>query len=261
MSKNFFLGLIGPCFCLLSVANAADYRATALALDPAVYLSLDETALGQMALNLANGASRAGASGNAVYDSSGPQLGVPPLVSPPVGTSIRFGENTLRNTSDITTAGATGYTIAFWLRSSANPGGPMNLVGDGDSPLGFYAMVYLLADGKVRAHAQVATDFVSVDTNVAVTDGNIHHVLARYSQPAQTASGLLDSYIDGALQASLITTRNTISDYRARLYVGQDLRETNSTDVTLDEVALWRRGLSDAEVRLVTGLVFSNGFE
>jgi hypothetical protein len=137
----------------------------------------------------------------------------------------------------------------------------MNLVGDGANSLSFYAMVYLLADGRVRAHAQVASGFVSIDTNVTVTDGDTHHVVARYSQPPLASDGLLDVFVDGVLQASLLTTRNNISANPARLYIGQDLREVNSANVTLDEVALWSRALSDLEVDVVAGPLFGNGFE
>lgn len=255
------LSLTGACWITAFAADAADYRATALALDPAVYLALDETALSQPAVNLANGASSAGSGGDAVYDVSGPQLGSAPLISAPVGTSVQFGSNTLRTPAEITTASENGYTIAFWLRAPTNPGGPMNLVGDGAGPSSFYAMVYLLSDGKIRAHAQVASSFVSVDSNVAVTDGQIHHVVARFSQPALSSSGLLDIFIDGTVQASLVTTRNSIVTNLARLYVGQDLREINTAAVTLDEVALWSRALSDIEVDLVSGVLFGNGFE
>lgn len=253
--------LICALSCTSLASQAANYRATALGLDPVVYFSLDETALSQAAVNLATGTSSAGMGGNADYDASGPELGMAPLVSAPVGTSVRFGDNALRTPLAINTADASGYTVAFWMRAPSNPGGPINLVGDGISAAEFYAMVYLLADGRLRAHAIVESSFVSVDTDVAVTDGNIHHIVARFSQPPLAIDGLLEVFIDGVVHASLITTRNNLSSYFSRLSVGRDLREPGTTLVTLDEVGVWNRSLSNPELKLLTGVVFDDGFE
>lgn len=247
--------------CASSASQAANYRATALGLDPVVYFSLDETELSQPAVNLANGPSSAGLGGNADYDASGPELGMAPLISAPVGTSVRFGDNALRTTLAINTANESGYTVAFWMRAPSNPGGPINLVGDGISASEFFAMVYLLADGRVRAHAIVESSFVSVDTDIAVTDDNTHHIVARFSQPPLAIDGLLEVFVDGVVHASLITTRNNLSSYFSRLSVGRDLREPGSALVTLDEVAVWKRSLSNPEINLLTGVVFDNGFE
>jgi hypothetical protein len=253
--------LTGVLLCTAIATHAADYRTTALGLDPVVYFGLDDATLGQPAINLANGASSAGAGGNADYDLVGPELGQPTLVPGGNGTSVRFGDNALRTPLAINSAGSTGYTIAFWVRAPSNPSGPINLVGDGESALDFYAMVYLLADGTVRTHAKVASGFISVDTAVPVTDGNPHHVVARFAQPPLGADGLLEVFIDGAVRASLITTRNNLTSYLARLSIGRDLREPGSALVTLDEVAAWNRSLSSVELDLLTGAVFEDGFE
>ena len=260
MYSRAFQLLIAAAACS-SVAGADDYRATALALDPVVYFSLDEATLADPAVNLAVGASSAGATGNGTYDAAGPEPLMPPLIPAPIGTSVRFGDNTLRTPQQITTAGATGYTIAFWMRAPANPTGPINLVGTGATMYGFYAMVYLLTDGRVRAHAQVDSNFAQVDTDIAVTDGAIHHIIARFSQPALATNGLLEVFIDGERHGQLVTTRNNIASNLARLYVGRDLREPGSTLVTIDEVALWNRALDATELDLLTGFLFRDGFE
>ena len=168
------------------------------------------------------------------------------LPGQPANTAVRTSGN-----DRITVAGfeklpaaADGYSVEYWVKVNADPGGYRNIVGDGESGGDFYFMNYLTPDRRIRPHYSFAIVPPATDSNAQLTVGQTYYVVTTWDR----LSGEARIYINGVLDKSITTSvAPPPSNTNNPIYLGRDNRETGG-DFTLDEVAFYGRPLSAAEV-------------
>jgi hypothetical protein len=139
-------------------------------------------------------------------------------------------------------AGATGYSVEFWVVLNEPPSAYNNLVGDGEAPADYYLMVYVTSSGRIRAHAQGAGP-IHLDGLGVLTVGTAHHVVTSWDQ----ASGVASIYIDGELDNSGLIGSGVPIHTDNPIFLGFDNREPG-VGITLDEVAIYDYALSPESV-------------
>lgn len=152
--------------------------------------------------------------------------------------------------SDFRYAPAGEFSLAFWFRT-ANTGGAgfRYLVSHGAAAATHRLGVYWdQATGTLRTGLIYANDLTGIDVldvSRDLRDGQWHH----YALVAQTR-GLVQVWIDGQVETSAVFLGDTI-DPTGDFVLGarSDLSAGTFADVTLDEVQLYNRALSGAEVQ------------
>lgn len=224
-------------------AHAGSYRDTVLASRPLAYWPLDE------ATGSIRDVSGHGHDGIAV---GGPGYRRQSLLPGRQGFAVDLspGNRFLVPGFKKFTSSSTGYTIAYWIRLAAPGGTYTQVVGDGVAGEQFYLMNYLHFDERLvclRPHYganQGRWDPDSCTIGANLTAGQAHHVVTAWDRAAGTAK----IYIDGL--PFVLTGKPTgwpgFTDLP--MWIGHDNRE-GGWNITLDEVALWDRPLTEAEVK------------
>src|SRR5262249_14625068 len=92
-----------------------------------------------------------------------------------------------------------------------------------------------------------------IDAGKAATDGNWHHLAMTWKR--NTANGFA-SYLDGKLVATRKSSDSAIPNLNAQVFFGAFNGNGEPSKGQLDEIAIWNRALSPAEIlgNLHTGL-------
>ncbi|MBT8044641.1 MAG: LamG domain-containing protein, partial [Verrucomicrobiae bacterium] len=145
-------------------------------------------------------------------------------------------------------------TLAFWLRTSQS--GFMNIAGFGDDerPFGeFNAQIH--ADGRLQL--DIGSYTAAALGGPVINDGLWHHCAIVVPAWDQSTLGEVLFYVDGVQYPAdttdpgeTILTKTTSS--RGKMYIGRHAMNTNAPFVgELDDLVLWGRGLSAAELSLL----------
>ncbi len=151
--------------------------------------------------------------------------------------------------------GAAGYAVEYWVKPNVLPTGCcQNLVGDGESSGDYYMMNYLLGPpqglvGAVRPHFGPGNSPVSMDSLSALQAGQTYHIVTTWDTSKATDNAVI--FINGVANRVGTITRNVPAANTTganKVYIGKDDRDTSDGDNTIDEVAVYNRPLSAAEV-------------
>jgi len=148
----------------------------------------------------------------------------------------------------------TSRTFAAWVRttgtdavSSYAGNAALHILGDstGGAWIGFG-----VHGGKVR-YLQYASPWQNVDSVKSVNDGSWHHVVASHS----SVTNSVNVYVDGVLDATGTITLD--ATYSALDRIGCGTYNLDFFDGALDDVRIYNRVLSEAEVALLATPSFS----
>ena len=215
-----------------------DYASLVIADQPLAYWRLGEAA-GPSALDLTG-------NGHHGVADAGVAFGETSLVPGETDTAVRTSGNDRITVPGFEKfgGGSTGYSIEYWITPNSLPTVFSSIVGDGESGGDFYFMNYLSNTGRIRPHYSFANAPVSTDSNAQLLAGQTYHVVTTWD----STTGEANIYIDGSLDKSITTTTNVPSNTDNPVYIGKDNREPGG-DFTLDDVAIYNRPLSLAEVQ------------
>ena len=137
------------------------------------------------------------------------------------------------------------YTLWCWMRTTPE------FVNDDADFIGFGASYGIGRDESSQVvefyHGDVAGGATSGTTPVG--DGYWHHVAAVYKAPTRSGDdGLCSIYVDGCLDATEKVDDNHFIDRLAQLRLGGNSREAYNFTGALDDVRIYRRALSEAEI-------------
>jgi hypothetical protein len=223
------------------------YRDTVLGSQPLAYWRLGDstTAIADSTANGRNGTATAGV-----------QLNQPGLIpSDPANTAARFAGTDRVTVNGFEKIGAAGYSVEFWVRPQVLPVGCcQNLVGDGEAAGDYFLMNYILGPpqgqvGAVRPHFGPANSPVSMDSTTPLQVNNTYHIVTTWDTSLTANNAVI--YINGVPDRTGTITRNLPAAGTTganRVYIGKDDRDTSDGTEIIDEVALYNRPLSAADV-------------
>jgi hypothetical protein len=223
------------------------YRDSVLANNPIAYWRLGDatTAIADSGPN-----NRAGTA------TAGVQLNQPSLIaSDPANTAARFTGTERITVNGFEKIGAAGYTVEFWVRPHALPTGCcQNLVGDGEAAGDYFMMNYILGPqqglvGAIRPHYGPANSPVSLSGTTGLQVNNTYHIVTTWDTSLTANNAII--YINGVADTIGTITRNVPAAGTTganRVYIGKDDRDTTDGTETIDEVALYSRPLSTADI-------------
>ncbi len=224
-----------------------NYVGAVQASGPIAYWRLNDTttAIADSTANARNGTATAGV-----------QLNQPSLVpSEPSNNAIRVGGADRVLIPGFEKIGAGGYTVEYWVKPNALPTGCcQNLVGDGEAAGDYYMMNYILgpsqgAVGAIRPHFGPGNSPVSLNSASALQVGNTYHIVTTWD-PTKTSDNAV-IYINGVADQMGTISRNVPAAGTTGanpVYIGKDNRDTTDGNNTIDEVAIYNRALSAADV-------------
>jgi len=224
-----------------------NYRDSVLANNPIAYWRLGDatTAIADSGPN-----NRAGTA------TTGVQLNQPSLIaSDPGNTAARFTGTDRITVNGFEKIGAAGYTVEFWVRPHNLPTGCcQNLVGDGEAAGDYFMMNYILGPqqglvGAIRPHYGPANSPVSLSGTTALQANNTYHIVTTWDTSLAANNAII--YINGVADTIGTITRNVPvagTTGANRVYIGKDDRDTTDGTETIDEVALYNRPLSAADI-------------
>lgn len=228
-------------------APPTNYVGAVQASGPIAYWRLNDTttAIADSTANARNGTATAGV-----------QLGQPSLVpSEPSNNAIRVGASDRVLIPGFEKIGTGGYTVEYWVKPNALPTSCcQNLVGDGEASGDYFMMNYILGPqqgtvGAVRPHFGPGNTPVSLNSASALQAGNTYHIVTTWD-PTKTADNAV-IYINGVADQMGTISRNVPAAGTTGanpVYIGKDNRDTTDGNNTIDEVALYNRALSAADV-------------
>ncbi len=142
--------------------------------------------------------------------------------------------------------GSKSRTVEAWIRTDANANPSNNgsqkiIVDMGATGIGTRYTMCLLWGNSIR----VEIGGGGVSATQAINDSAWHHVVAVYNSAALTKHRL---YIDGAQVATgnISTTLNTSS---GPILIGKRVDNVNYFDGDIDEVRIWKKALTTAEIQ------------
>jgi len=148
---------------------------------------------------------------------------------------------------------ATDFTVSFWMRrlGSMNSSVPNGEAGDGvlicKQNWGSGASpgwgVYATSDGGVKWNLAGSSRKSGTISGSGLADGRWHHILI-----SNTRTGSSRYFVDGSYVGATSISGAGSVDNSLPLSMGVDSLGNYSWKGNLDEVALWNRSLSDAEV-------------
>lgn len=196
--------------------------------------------------------------GNTVADSSGNNLngevtsGSPTWVEGKFGGAMQFGGADMVTVSDDDALDLTSFTIAAWINSPSTSGKWHVIAAkEARNPTGRnYGIFGHVNNGSIH-YSFTSGGWKSFDAPTNVTDGAWHHVAATYERPN------FKLYVDGELDAEVAPDADPESN-DSPLYIGGcDIGNYWMTG-TIDEVVLYDRALSEAEIaELIENGMFS----
>ncbi|HEV2201985.1 MAG TPA: LamG-like jellyroll fold domain-containing protein [Bryobacteraceae bacterium] len=193
-------------------------------------------------------------SGNHAYDASG-NVNTATLFNPTwwtsnYGTTAWFGgANSYGSVAESASLEATNQlTVAFWLRPSANANTDPRVISK-------------LYDWDVKLNGANRYPQFSAGTQYATLNYSLplitwHHVVFTFS------AGVVKGYVDGVpvpFLANTFTGTSALAQYMYGLYLATDSSQTNSYIGSLNDVRIYDRALSDADVAALYTTVWSTG--
>ncbi len=220
------------------VATAADYTNAVLADNPAIYWKLDDTS-GTTVVNQGN----LGPGGDGAYV-NGPLLDVPGAFDASNNRAVEFN---LTNDHAVTSAAAipaavlsdNRFSVEIWFNTDATRQQDLLALSHGNS---HDVLLELQSNDRVR-YLHRSTGEANIFSNVNYTPGAWHHVVATMDD------GNMTLYLDGVEVGRAVHANPTTVD--TTLTIGQLLPNNTARqfDGRLDEVAIYDRALSPAEIR------------
>jgi len=177
-----------------------------------------------------------------------------------VGTALRFdgatGGDDLVNAGSGTSVDNLGaMTVAAWINvetvgEAGNPGRIVHKA-TGTSPVNGWQFVTQEANQLGFAVDYDGTNLVRTTAASAFSLGSWHYVAVTWDGSATAANVLM--YVDGTAVGSYATTTNAagnrVSDAAANIYLGNEANGARTLDGVLDDVRVYNRVLSLAEIR------------
>src|SRR6185436_7177008 len=223
------------------------YSDAVLSNQPVAYwrLGAASTAIADTTSNGRNGTATAGV-----------QLNQPSLIaSDPANAAARFTGTERVTVNGFEKIGAAGYTVEYWVRPHVLPAGCcQNLVGDGEAAGDYFMMNYILGPsqgltGAIRPHFGPNNTPVSMDSATALQVNNTYHIVTTWDTSQAANNAVI--YINGVADRVGTISRNVPAAGTTGnnpVYIGYDNREVPQGNYTYDEVALYNRPLSAADV-------------
>ncbi len=186
--------------------------------------------------------------GNTVADSSGNELdgevslGTPEWVDGKFHGAMKFGGADMVTVPDNDALDLTSFTIAAWINSPATSGRWHVIAAkEARNPTGRNYGIFGHVNSGVIHYSFTSGGWKSFDAKTNVTDGAWHHIAATYSSPN------FKLYVDGTLDAE--TAPNAVPESNdSSLYIGGCDIGNYWMSGTIDEVVLYDRALSEAEI-------------
>ena len=142
--------------------------------------------------------------------------------------------------------GAGDFTAMTWFRYGASTASQAIFWGYGINEFSQFWLRAEPGSSRIRGLFTTNGSTASVSSTRAYNDSAWHHVAL------QRRTGTLSLWIDGAQVASVAAPSGSISPGRPfRMYVGQRLDGLHRFDGTLDEVRIYRRALTAAELQRI----------
>lgn len=158
----------------------------------------------------------------------------------------------------ITDASQSGLDItgdistSFWFKSenalASNEAGAFIWKQDGTD--GAYAFVYQNAAGTNQLQAQFwdsgdPTNNVNYAKNQTLTDGVMYHIVFTF----KASTGTCTIYLNGSSLGTVVNTAvDVINNSGATFFMGNDNSAARGVDGVMDEVGIWSKELTSAEV-------------
>lgn len=139
--------------------------------------------------------------------------------------------------------GSGDFTAMTWLKYGASAAPQAIFWGYGINEFSQFWLRAEPADQRIRGLITVNGSTAAVASTKAYNDNAWHHVAL------QRKAGALSLWVDGAQVASTLAPTGSISPGRPfKMYVGQRLDGAHHLDGSLDEVRLYKRALTAAEI-------------
>jgi sialidase-1 len=139
--------------------------------------------------------------------------------------------------------GAGDFTAMAWIKYGASTANQAIFWGYGINEFSQFWLRAEPGDSRIRGLITTGGNTAAVATTKAYNDNAWHHVAL------QRKTGTLSIWVDGAQVASVAAPTGSVSPGRPfKLYVGQRLDGAHHFDGSLDEVRIYRRALSAAEI-------------
>ena len=154
------------------------------------------------------------------------------------------------------------FSLACWVKTTANAGGTQwyNGMGIIDAEVPGVARDFGLALVGNRAAFGVGAADLTLTSNIAINDGNWHHLTATLD----TGNGAMKLYVDGLLRASGTGPAGARSA-PAFFHLGSINGDTGFLNGSIDEARLYNKVLTQSEItrlaRTSTSLVASYSFD
>ncbi len=228
-------------------SRPTNYVGAVLASQPVAYWRLGDstTTIADSTANNRNGTATAGV-----------QLNQPSLIaSDPANAAALFAGTDRVTVNGFEKIGAAGYSVEYWVRPQALPVGCcQNLVGDGEASGDYFMMNYILGPaqgltGAIRPHFGPANTPVSLSGTTALQVNNTYHIVTTWDTSLAANNAVI--YINGVADTVGTITRAVPAAGTTganRVYIGKDDRDTSYGTETIDEVALYNRPLSAADI-------------
>jgi hypothetical protein len=153
--------------------------------------------------------------------------------------------NGINNSVQINNPVVNDFSIAFWVKTSQTANTPQWYNGaglvDGDAPGNANDFGVALVGGKLGFG--IGNPDTTILSSTSINDGTWHHCVAIRRQ----ATGVIEVYVDGSLQASATVNRNSLNA-SAHLLFGAIASGGGYFNGSLDEVKIFSRVLSSSEV-------------
>jgi hypothetical protein len=153
--------------------------------------------------------------------------------------------NGVNNSVQINNPVVNDFSIAFWVKTSQTASTPQWYNGaglvDGDAPENANDFGVALVGGKLGFG--IGNPDTTILSTMSINDGAWHHCVATRQQ----ATGVIELYVDGNLQASATVNRNSLNA-SAHLLFGAIASGGGYFNGSLDEVKIFSRALSSNEV-------------
>lgn len=140
---------------------------------------------------------------------------------------------------------STGYSISAWVKTSASTD-QIIIARDNVSGTGRMFVVRIeLTSGKAEFYRfDSSTNLVTdIKSTSAYNDGNWHHIVAVFDNTVGSKI-----YVDGSSVASDAVTTNNVSGANSIPYIGRFNGASSPMNGAIDEVGIWNRGITSAEV-------------
>ncbi|WP_427889944.1 exo-alpha-sialidase [Kribbella sp. GL6] len=142
--------------------------------------------------------------------------------------------------------GAGDFTAMAWIRYGASTTPQAILWGYGINEFSQFWLRAEPADGRIRGLITTGGKTTAVQTAGAYNNNAWHHVAL------QRKAGTLSVWVDGTQAASVAAPTGSVSPGRPfKMYVGQRLDGAHHFDGSMDEVRLYKRALTSAELNSI----------